>query len=174
MARFAKLEEDNTVLGVHVIDDNKVSDENGVNETIGQNILHKIHGWSKWALTDGHTVNGKYYTPGTSDLDPDQSKAFRGNKASRGSIWDPAKEIFYSQQPYSSWTLNEATASWEAPVTFPTITTYNDDRADGDGDPLAPYDISWDEVGQKWTANTTISPITSFNWNTDTLTWDSA
>ena len=62
MARFAKLDEDNTVLGVHVIDDNKVSDENGVNETIGQNILHKIHGWSKWALTDGHTVNGKYYT----------------------------------------------------------------------------------------------------------------
>ena len=98
----------------------------------------------------------------------------RGNKASRGYIWDPAKEIFYSQQPYSSWTLNEATASWEAPVTFPTITTYNDERADGDGDALAPYDISWDEVGQKCTANTTISPITSFNWNTDTLTWDSA
>ena len=173
MARFAKLDEDNTVLGVHVIDDNKVSNDEGVSEAVGQNILTKIHGWSKWALTDGHTATGKYYTPCTSDLDPDQSKAFRGNKASAGYIWDPAKEIFYSKQPYSNWTLNEATASWEAPVTFPTIVTYEDDRANP-GDPIAPYDISWDEVGQKWTAKTTIAPITSFNWNPSTLAWDAA
>ena len=27
---------------------------------------------------------------------------------------------FYEPQPYSSWTLNETTYYWEAPLTYPT------------------------------------------------------
>ncbi len=178
MALFAKLDDDNTVLAVHHIKDEKVSDENGVSEVVGQNILTKIHGWPKWALTDANTHAGKYYTPGTSNLDPDQSKVFRGTRAGRGYIWDVSKGIFYTKQPHPSWILNETTASWESPVEYPTITTYIGALQPGldgtDVDFTRLYRILWDEAGQQWTATDYEIPQGSFNWNTDTLAWDSA
>lgn len=46
-------------------------------------------------------------------------EAYRGNYAGIGFKYDEALDAFIAPQPYPSWTLNEATYSWEAPVAYP-------------------------------------------------------
>lgn len=60
---------------------------------------------------------------------------FRKNKAIVGSKYDESKDAFIPPKPYDSWTLNDSTCLWEAPVAMPT-----------DG---VPYE--WDEDNQQWT-----------------------
>ena len=52
----------------------------------------------------------------------DQSKAFRGNYAGIGYTWDEDNEIFWPKKPHASWTKNTSTASWDAPITYPSTT----------------------------------------------------
>ena len=75
--------------------------------------------------------------------------------------------LFISPQPHNSWAL-DANDDWQAPVTYPTITTY------GSNDPLDRYMISWDEAGQKWTATDSEDPQNNFNWDASALAWVSA
>jgi len=83
---------------------------------------------------------------------------FRKQYAGIGSIYDAAKNKFLGQQPYASWSLN-GDDDWEAPVTCPT------DSAD--------YQVSWDEVGQKWTGIKK-SDQSNWNWDDSSLAWVSA
>lgn len=91
---------------------------------------------SKWVQTSYNTRGGVYYTPNSDPItpDPDQSKAFRKNYAGIGYIWDAARDAFYGQQPFPSWSLDEFSCLWEAPVPFPS----------------EPGDWQWDEAEQKW------------------------
>ena len=41
---------------------------------------------------------------------------FRKNFAKIGDTWDVTKNAFIPPKPYPSWTLNETTCQWEAPV----------------------------------------------------------
>ena len=41
------------------------------------------------------------------------------NFAAIGGSYDATREAFINKKPYPSWTLNEATCHWEAPVTYP-------------------------------------------------------
>ena len=59
---------------------------------------------------------------------------FRKNFAGIGYTYDSTRDAFYASQPYPSWTLNETTCQWEAPVTYP-----DDDKF---------YD--WDEATTNW------------------------
>ena len=43
----------------------------------------------------------------------------RGNFAGIGYTYDRDNDVFYAPQPYPSWTLNETTWLWEAPVAYP-------------------------------------------------------
>jgi hypothetical protein len=63
---------------------------------------------------------------------------FRGNYAGRGHTYDAERDVFLPPQPYPSWTLNETTFQWVAPVPFPD---------DGES-----YD--WDESALNWTPAT--------------------
>ena len=90
---------------------------------------------------------------------------FRKQYAGKGHIYNAAKNKFLASQPYASWSL-DAEDNWQAPVTSPTIRTY--------GDPEQNYHISWDEAGQKWTAQDREEPPNSFNWDASGLTWVSA
>ena len=67
---------------------------------------------------------------------------FRKQYAGMGMVYDPVKDKFLAQQPHASWSLN-ADDNWQAPVTYPTITTYDTDKI---------YSISWDEENLRWTA----------------------
>ena len=45
--------------------------------------------------------------------------SIKKNYASIGDIYDKTRDAFYTQQPYPSWTLVEATCQWTAPVAYP-------------------------------------------------------
>ena len=93
---------------------------------------------SKWIKTSYNTRDGKHYVPKEhqdySEESPDQSKALRFRYAGIGDIYDATNDVFYSQQPFASWTLNKTTWSWEAPVAYP-----KDDKM-----------YNWDENKKEW------------------------
>jgi hypothetical protein len=57
----------------------------------------------------------------------------RGNYAGIGYTYDAINDVFYGQQPFASWTLNQSTWIWEAPTPMPTDGVY-----------------IWDEEQLKW------------------------
>ena len=92
---------------------------------------------------------------------------FRKQYCGKGYTFDAAKNKFISPQPFPSWAL-DGNDDWQAPVTYPTITTY------GSSDPLDRYNISWNEENLKWTATDSEDPVNNFNWDASGLTWVSA
>ena len=44
---------------------------------------------------------------------------FRKNYAGIGYTYNPIRDAFYAPQPFESWTLNEDSCLWEAPVVYP-------------------------------------------------------
>ena len=73
----------------------------------------------RWIQTSYNTRGGVHYDPATGEPSADQSKALRKNYAGKGYIYDAALDAFYAPQPFASWTLNEETCLWEAPVAYP-------------------------------------------------------
>ena len=49
-----------------------------------------------------------------------EGRPLRGNYAGIGHTYDATNDVFYAPKPYSSWTLNEVTWTWDAPVPMPT------------------------------------------------------
>jgi hypothetical protein len=49
-----------------------------------------------------------------------EGRPLRGNYAGIGYTYDATNDVFYAPQPYPSWTLNNTTWTWEAPVAMPT------------------------------------------------------
>lgn len=47
------------------------------------------------------------------------TSSIRKNYAGIGFIYDSTRDAFYEPQPYPSWTLNEDTCKWEAPIPYP-------------------------------------------------------
>lgn len=45
---------------------------------------------------------------------------FRKNYAGIGYTYDESRDAFIPPKPYDSWTLNETSCLWEAPVAYPT------------------------------------------------------
>ena len=103
MAHFAKLDENNIVLEVIVVDNENLQDSNGVeHEALGVAFLIDWSGgYPYWKQT---SYNG----------------TFRKNYAGVGYTYDPIRDAFISPKPFNSWLLNESTCRWEAPVPEPT------------------------------------------------------
>ena len=168
MAHFAKLGVNGKVLSVEVVADADCQGADGTEmESIGVDFLNKTHGWPLWAKTSYNTRGGKYYNADGSEAS-DQSKAYRGNYAGIGYTWDEDNEIFWPKQPHASWTKNNSTASWVAPITYPSVTD------DGQDPVVFTYDISWDEAlyqgdnNKGWIAtksNDSADPKTVHDWN---------
>ena len=70
----------------------------------------------EWIQTSYNTHGGIHYGQ---DGNPDGGIALRGNYAGIGMIYDSVNDVFYTKQPYPSWTLNNTTWIWEAPVAHP-------------------------------------------------------
>ena len=145
MAHFAELDNNNVVLRVVVVGNDCVPSDEHV---------------------DGETWCINFFKGGTWKQ-TSYNNNFRKQYAGIGYTYDAAKNKFISPQPYASWSL-DANDDWQAPVTYPTITTY------GSNDPLDIYIISWDEAGQKWTAKDREDPVNNFNWDASALAWVSA
>jgi hypothetical protein len=80
----------------------------------------------EWIQTSYNTKGGIHYDPTTGQPSADQSKALRKNYAGIGYRYDKQRDAFYPPKPFPSWTLNETSCQWEAPVAMPTDgKTYN-------------------------------------------------
>jgi hypothetical protein len=142
MAHFAELDNNNVVLRVVVVGNDCVPSDEHV---------------------DGETWCINFFKGGTWKQ-TSYNNNFRKQYAGIGMTYDSAKNKFISAQPYNSWAL-DANDDWQAPVTYPTVTTY------GSNDPLDRYIISWDEDNIRWTATDTSDPINNFNWDASAIAW---
>ena len=141
MAHFAKLGVNGKVIAVHGLDNDQMLNADGQeDESVGQNRLQEIHGWpaQMWIQTSYNTRGNKYYNEDGSE--GDQSKKLRGNYAGIGYIWDEDNNLFFPAKPYASWTKNTSTASWNAPITYPSVTN------DGADPVVWMWNIQWNET----------------------------
>ncbi len=135
MAHFAKLGINSKVIGVHVVNNSDCLNADGVeDEEVGRQFLERIHNWPLWKKTSYNTVNNTH-------ISGDDSKAFRGNYAGIGMIYDEDNDIFINKKPHNSWVLNTAEARWQSPI--------GDAPALSDEESLTHYYV-WNESGQSW------------------------
>ena len=106
MAHFAKLNSENIVISVEVINNNEsVTEQNGID------FLKTLHGEDTiWKQTSFNTHGGIHLLGGT---------PFRKNFGSVGFTYDEDKDAFIPPKPFNSWTLNETSCTWEAPSEQP-------------------------------------------------------
>lgn len=101
MAHFARLDENNVVIAVHVVHNNELLDENGnESEEKGVSFLTNLHKYPHWKQT---SYNGN----------------IRKNYAGIGYTYDVQRDSFIPPRPYASWVLNEDTCTWQPPVPYP-------------------------------------------------------
>ena len=79
----------------------------------------------EWIQTSYNTRGGVHALGGT---------PLRKNYAGIGFTYDRVRDAFIPPKPYASWTLNEDTCLWDAPVAYPD-----------DG-----KQYTWDENSQQW------------------------
>jgi len=124
MAHFAKLGTGNIVERVAV-----VSNDIATTGQTGIDFLNNLHGSRDvWKQTSYNTQGGVHTLGGT---------PFRKNYAGIGYTYDETRDAFIPSKPYNSWTLNEDTCNWEAPVAYPDdgkMYTWNESTK------------SWDEI----------------------------
>ena len=106
MAHFAKLGVGNIVETVE-----SVSNDVATSEQAGVKFLQNLYKTRDvWKQTSYNTYGGEHALDGT---------PFRKNYAGIGFKYDQTRDAFIEPQPYDSWTLNETTCLWEAPVSKP-------------------------------------------------------
>lgn len=101
MAHFAKLDENNIVLAVHVVNNDVITVNDVESEQAGIDFLTDLHGHEFWKQT---SYNG----------------SMRKNYAGVGYIYDASRDAFIAPKPWGSWILNEDTCRWEPPIAYPT------------------------------------------------------
>jgi hypothetical protein len=100
MAHYCRLDENNIVTEVIVIDNKDTADANGVEkEYIGAAYCERLFGGT-WKQT---SYNGN----------------IRKNYAGIGYTYQADIDAFVAPKPYASWTL-DANAQWQAPTAMPT------------------------------------------------------
>lgn len=101
MAHFAKLDENNVVVSVEVVNNAVLGDLPFPDcEQVGIDFLVSLYGPSTWKQTS-------------------YSGSFRKNYAGIGHTFDPVRDAFICPQPFPSWTLDEATCHWNPPTPMP-------------------------------------------------------
>ena len=111
MATFAKLDLDNKVIQVVSLHNNELMVDGVENEQKGIDFLNNLFKTNDvWKQTSYNTAKGVHRLGGT---------PFRKNHAGIGFTYDESRDAFIPEQEFPSWTLNEDTCRWEAPVAYP-------------------------------------------------------
>ncbi len=101
MAHFAKLNENNIVTEVVVVNNDILLEVDGTeSENKGKTFLNLVFGTSNWVKT---SYNGN----------------FRKQFAGVGYTYDSNNNVFISPKPFESWTLDE-NFDWQPPVNIPS------------------------------------------------------
>ena len=109
---FAEINKNNIVLRVIVAEQDFI--DSGV-----------VGNKENWIRTSYNTFRGVHLYNET---------PLRKNYASPGHTYDKTRDAFIRPKPFDSWSLNEDTCDWDAPVDYPT---------DGEA-------YFWDEEKQQW------------------------
>ena len=129
MAHFAQIDSDSIVTQVIVVSNDDCLDAAGnESEAVGIAFCKSLLG------SDTNWVQTSY------------NNNIRFRYAGRGFVYDSANDVFYSPQPYGSWSLNTSTWEWEPPVALPDDAGYDDMK------------------------NATV--YVEYTWNEDTVSWD--
>jgi hypothetical protein len=122
----AQIDENNVVLQTIAVDQSDITDSDG-------NITDaKTTEWANYITKS----NGNWLYSG---MKADDNNT-RGIQPGPGDLWHPTKQQFYPYKRFDSWTLNEETLQWEAPIPRPadhSETNY----------------YKWDEENQTWRVN---------------------
>jgi len=95
-----------------------------------------------------------FFGSDTNWVETSKASSIRYRYAAKGMKYDSTNDVFYSQQPYPSWTLNTSTWLWEAPVAYPS-----DQGVDDPDNPTEYVRYTWDEDTTSWT-NRTVDDMT--------------
>jgi len=119
MAHYAKLDENNVVLDVIVIDTNETLDENGnENEEKGRVFCELLTGHAKWKRTSYNTRGGVYYDNVTNEPHEDQTKAYRLNFGQPGYVFNEELNGFVQgpeNKNFPRMIINPTTGFWVMP-----------------------------------------------------------
>ena len=109
MAHYAYLDENNIVTEVIT----------GKDETDLDTLPEGFANWEEWyADFRGQTCKRTSYNT-VGNQHKDGGTPFRGNYAGINYTYDTENDVFISPKPYDSWTLDETTWLWKAPVDYP-------------------------------------------------------
>lgn len=97
MAHYAKLNENNVVEAVIVIENDYEMKDDVFDENAGIAFCQYLTGHAHWKKT---SYNGN----------------IRKNYAGLGYTYDPDRDAFIPPCPDPSWTLNEETCQWDEPI----------------------------------------------------------
>lgn len=135
MAHYAELNENNEVIYVVYMDNEIITDENGNEvEELGVTHLHTHHGADRRWVRTSYRGN------------------FRNKYAGLGDTYREDLDMFIAPQPFASWTLNETTGQWEAPIAQPELT---EEQINSE---THFYSYSWNEETQSWDLTETEKP----------------
>jgi hypothetical protein len=102
MAHFAKLDENNKVIQVIVVDNNELLDDNGnESEAKGVSFCKDLFG------------------PETQWMQTSYNATFRKNYAAIGGVYDPVFDIFIPPKPFDLWKYDYENNEWVAPIPEP-------------------------------------------------------
>ena len=87
-------------------------------------------------VADQNFIDGGFAGDPLMWIEYNRDGEFRANPATIKGHYDIINDVFYDEQPYTSWTLNKTTWKWEPPIPFPE--NYN------------PFIFKWDELNGSW------------------------
>lgn len=100
MAHFAKLDKDNIVISVHVINNDVLMVDGVESEQAGIDFLKELYNHESWKQTSYNAT-------------------FRKHFAGVGFQYDPEWDVFIPLRPYPSWKLDYDTFIWRSPIPEP-------------------------------------------------------
>jgi len=116
MATFAKIGLNSKVIEVLSVHNDVLEDADGAEqEVLGIDFLTKLTGWAIWRQAS-------------------YNNNMRKNHAGVGYSYDEERDAFIPPKAYPSWTLNEESCQWEAPIAHPSNGSI----------------YKWDEDDQEW------------------------
>jgi hypothetical protein len=172
MATFCELDENNIVIRSIKVGNDEVPNGNG--DVAGEEYCNRLFGGT-WKQTSFNTIGGVHHTidesTGIQSVNPDQTQAFRKNYGVPEFKYDATRDAFIAPKPFDSWTLNETTCLWEAPVAMPSTNNVDSE--------IRAYPSEWNEADQRWEAPKSIDsgPETSdysikYYWNPTNSSWN--
>ena len=101
MAHFAQIDENNIVQQIIVVDNKNCENlEFPTSEPIGQKFISSIGLEGNWKQTSYNST-------------------FRKRYAGLNDVYDESRDAFIPEKPYASWSLNETSCLWKAPIERP-------------------------------------------------------